>query len=128
MSKTKKGTNISVFLDEAGKITQIPVPNRTRIPVLAYLASKFEGDRFYSEKEVNGIINAWHSFGDYFILRRLLIDYQFLKRTPDGSRYWVLKMDNEKGDSDGQEKRTQRAIQADETGYGDIYYSIEYPK
>ena len=90
---TKKEINISVFLDDAGKIVQIPVPNRTKIPILAYLASKFEEDRIYSEKEVNGIIDAWHTFGDYFILRRLLIDYKFLDRTPNGAKYWVAKQD-----------------------------------
>ncbi len=89
-------------MDEAGKIVQIPVPNRTKIPVLAYLAGKFEKERIYSEKEVNGIINAWHTFGDYFILRRLLIDYKFLDRTPDGARYWVVKKEDDKeGDING---------------------------
>ncbi|WP_282432900.1 DUF2087 domain-containing protein [Pelotomaculum propionicicum] len=73
-------------------MTRIPVPSRTRIPVLRYLASKFEEGIFYSEKQVNTVIDAWHSFGDYFILRRLLIDYNFLlARTPDGSKYWVVK-------------------------------------
>lgn len=89
MSNTKKNINITIFLDSSGKIKQIPVPNRTKIPVLAYLTGKFEEDRIYSEKEVNGIINEWHTFEDYFILRRLLIDYNLLKRTPNGEKYWV---------------------------------------
>lgn len=96
MVETKKRANISAFMDDDGRITQIPVPNRTKIPVLAYLAGKFEEDRIYSEKEINGIINVWHTFGDYFILRRLLIDYKFLERTPNGERYWVRKKEEEK--------------------------------
>ena len=92
----KKEISISAFLNEAGKIVRIPAPNRTKIPTLAYLASKFEDDRIYSEKEVNGIIDMWHTFGDYFILRRLLIDYKFLERTPNGERYWVIKKESEK--------------------------------
>lgn len=96
MSNRKKKINISIFLDNAGKIEQIPVPNKTKIPVLGYLAGKFEEGRIYSEKEVNLIIDAWHSFGDYFILRRLLVDYKFLARTPDGAKYWVVKKDDEK--------------------------------
>lgn len=91
MDIRKKSTDISVFLSGEGKIKQLPVPNRTKIPVLAYLAGKFEKDRTYSEKEVNGIIDAWHTFKDYFILRRLLVDYKFLGRTPNGARYWVVK-------------------------------------
>lgn len=87
-----RGKSVAVFLDSAGKITRIPTPSRTRIPVLAYLAGKFEEDRIYDEKEVNRIIDAWHTFGDYFILRRLLIDYNFLARTPNGAEYWVVKI------------------------------------
>jgi hypothetical protein len=98
MSTAKKKNSISIFLDDAGKIAQIPVPNKTKIPVLAYLASKFEENRVYSEKEVNKIIDAWHTFGDYFILRRLLIDYKLLERTPDGAKYWIVKKDDKKED------------------------------
>lgn len=91
MSKRNKKINISVFLDDDGRIAQIPVPNRTKIPVLGYLAGKFYEGRVYSEKEVNAVIDEWHTFGDYFILRRLLVDYNFLGRTPDGAEYWVVK-------------------------------------
>jgi hypothetical protein len=83
-----KSTNIAVFLDKDGRIDRIPIPNRTRIPLLAYLAEKFETGRDYTEKEVNGIISGWHTFNDYFILRRLLVDTGFLCRVPNGSRYW----------------------------------------
>lgn len=96
LKDVNKKINISAFLDNAGKITQIPRPNRTKVSVLAYLAAKFEGNRIYNEKKVNEIINAWHTFGDYFILRRLLIDYKFLERTPDGAEYWVVKREDEK--------------------------------
>lgn len=91
MLEAKKKTSISAFLDDAGRIIRLPAPNRTKIPALAYLAAKFEEDRIYSEKEVNSIIDKWHTFGDYFILRRLLVDYGFLGRTPSGERYWVKK-------------------------------------
>lgn len=94
--ESKKKISISTFLDDVGKIVRIPAPNRTKIPVLDYLAGKFEEDRIYSEKEVNGTINDWHTFGDYFILRRLLIDNKFLDRTPNGERYWVIKKVAEK--------------------------------
>lgn len=100
MGKSNKKVNISAFLDESGKIIQLPMPNRTKLPVLAHLAGKFEEGRTYSEKEVNGIIDRWHTFGDYFILRRLLVDHNFLQRTPNGEKYWVVKKeDEEKGDS-----------------------------
>jgi len=98
MSKTKN-VSISIFLDGEGKLKNIPVPSRTKLPVLAYLCGKFEAERIYSEKEVNELISRWHTFSDYFILRRLLVDYAFLARTSDGSKYWVMKRENEGNDN-----------------------------
>ncbi len=91
--------SIAVFLDGNGRIKQIPVPNRTKIPVLEYLCGKFETARVYTEKEVNAVIDAWHTFGDYFVLRRLLIDYGLLERIPDGSRYWVNEKRRREGET-----------------------------
>ena len=55
------------FLDEEGKIKQLPVKMETKLIVLGYLAEKFETNRDYKEKEVNAIIDCWHTFGDYFV-------------------------------------------------------------
>jgi len=111
MGHTKKNTDIGVFLNEDGRIVQVPVPNRTKIPILAYLTGKFEKDRIYSEKEVNAIISMWHTFNDYFILRRLLIDYGFLARTADGARYWVVKTsDDREGGGNGQKKGAEAPV------------------
>ena len=80
--------NIERFLDERGNIKIWPSKREVKIEVLKYLSTKFEYDKFYSEKEVNGIIDEWHNFNDYFLLRRGMIDYKFLFRTKDGAKYW----------------------------------------
>jgi len=80
--------SIARFLDDEGKIKQLPSKRETKHAVLAYLAGKFSENRDYTEKEVNAVIECWHDFGDYFLLRRELIDFGFLCRTRDGSRYW----------------------------------------
>jgi len=80
--------DISNFLDDSGKITQLSQKNRLRTETLRYLAGKFQADRSYTEKEVNSICDEWHTFGDYFLLRRELIDSCFLCRESNGSRYW----------------------------------------
>ena len=85
MNDIKKEVNISAFLDEKGKIRQWPAAGKTKIAVVGYLAGKFEKDRIYNEKEVNEIINQWHTFNDYFLLRRSLIDYKFMGRTRNGA-------------------------------------------
>lgn len=44
------------------------------------------GERF-SEGEINAYITAAHSFGDYAILRRSLVNAEMLARTQDGRTY-----------------------------------------
>jgi len=81
-------SKIDKFLDTEGRIKQLPSKGMVKQEILVYLATQFKFDIDYTEKEVNEIIKTWHTFGDYFLLRRELIDYHFLCRTSDGSRYW----------------------------------------
>lgn len=80
--------DISRFLDERGKITQLSQKRNFRVATLCYLSEKFEDNQNYTEKEVNSICDEWHTFGDFFILRRELIDNGLLCRESNGSRYW----------------------------------------
>lgn len=80
--------NIKPFFDGDGRITQLPRKQTTRLAVLAVLAGKFLPGRDYTESDVNSICGQWHTFGDYFLLRRQLVEAGFLCREPDGSRYW----------------------------------------
>ncbi len=79
---------IEMFLDDEGKIKQLPGKMKRKQAILSYLVGKFSCGRDYTEKEVNAVIDNWHTFGDYFLLRRELIDGGYLCRTRDGSRYW----------------------------------------
>jgi len=85
-------SKIDKFLDTEGRIKQLPSKGMTKQELLTYLASKFDFDIDYTEKKVNEIIKTWHTFDDYFLLRRELIDYRFLCRTIDGSRYWKMPL------------------------------------
>jgi len=80
--------SIARFLDAEGRIRQLPAKYAVRELVLAYLAEKFEWGKDYTEQDVNAIIGAWHTFHDYFLLRRELIESKHLLRTPNGARYW----------------------------------------
>lgn len=80
--------SIEPFINSEGKITQFPQKQKAKCALLEYLARKFEPNRTYSEREVNALCDEWHTFGDYFLLRRELIDHGFLCRTSDGSQYW----------------------------------------
>lgn len=88
----KKGVNmkktIESFLDEEGRIKSWPSKRHVKKEVLLYLGQKFEPEIVYTEKQVNELIRIWHTFGDFFLLRRELIDNKILLRTPDGGKYW----------------------------------------
>lgn len=85
--------DINPFLDEDGKIIQLPSKQKIRVATLCYLAGKLKENRYYMENEVNAICDEWHTFGDYFVLRRELVDNGLLCREPNGSRYWRPKKD-----------------------------------
>ena len=74
--------------DSAGKLTRWPHKFAVQRVAMWGLWIRFDSKRKYSEKEVNGVLNAWHLFGDHATLRRELINMQLLARKPDCSVYW----------------------------------------
>lgn len=79
------------FLDRDGRLIQYPSKIKHKNAALLYLASKFEPDVKYSEKQVNEILKLWHTFDDWAMLRRDLYDKCFLGREKDNSFYWLEK-------------------------------------
>ena len=89
------------FLDAEGRVTQWPTRQRIQRMAVAHLARRFEPGRDYTEPEVNMILMAGHTFGDWALLRRVLYDWRYLERESDCSRYWV---------SDGAAERIASAL------------------
>lgn len=83
------------YLDEKNRVKVWPSKQDRKLQILNYLSTKFDIDRFYSEKEVNEILQTWHTFNDYFLLRRGLIEARLLCRTNDGSRYWKQEISSQ---------------------------------
>ena len=77
------------FLDTDGKLTSYPAKFKLKILSLFYLASKFEINKKYTEKEVNELLKLWHTFNDWAMLRRDLYDRNFLDREKNCSLYWL---------------------------------------
>ena len=77
------------FLDKDGRLKSYPAKQRLKTIALFYLASKFEKDKKYLEKEINEILKNWHTFEDWAMLRRDLFDKRFLGRDPKGKEYWL---------------------------------------
>lgn len=72
-----------------GKITRLPVRQPKKLMViLRWLATLFQGDRFYTEPEVNAILKGVFP-SDHVSLRRDMVDCGYLRRERDGGRYWL---------------------------------------
>jgi uridine kinase len=80
-------SDLKYFLDDKGRATAWPAKKQKQEALLDYLAKKFEGERSYSEAEVNEILKLWHTFEDWALLRRELFNKGYLDRDTDGSNY-----------------------------------------
>jgi hypothetical protein len=79
------------FLDENLKLKVWPSKPEKKQLAVEYLASKFEFDKEYMEKEISEIIKQNHTFNDHPMLRRELVNRKLLERTPNGAKYWRSK-------------------------------------
>ncbi|HJY63430.1 MAG TPA: DUF2087 domain-containing protein [Ignavibacteria bacterium] len=82
------------FLDDDMKLKVWPSKPDKKPRVLGameFLASKFEFDKEYAEKEISEIIKANHTFNDHPMLRRDLVNRKLLGRTQNGAKYWREK-------------------------------------
>lgn len=85
-------TILKGYLDEEGKFNKFPgkKQKKKQALMLQSLASKFDSEKKYTEKEVNEILNQYHSFNDPATLRRLMFGSKLLDRTLDGKSYWLV--------------------------------------
>jgi hypothetical protein len=84
-------SDLKTYMDAEGRLTQWPSARRGKglqEMALELMASKFEIGRRYSEREVNDILNAHHTFGDAALLRREMFERGYIQRLKDGSAYW----------------------------------------
>ena len=87
------------FFDDEGRVAQWPVKRKLQLLILEHLARLFEPGTRYHEREVNELLKAATTFGDWALLRRELVDGRHLARTSDGSAYWRLDDQAPEGDA-----------------------------
>lgn len=82
---------IAQYLDESGCVTTWPSKRNRKAQrlILQYLISKFDANLFYTEKEINQLLNQHHRFQDPALLRREMFEAGILNRKLDGSVYWI---------------------------------------
>jgi hypothetical protein len=79
---------LKTYLNADGTIRQLPQEGKKMQIILNFLLDAFSFDTNYTEKEVNTILRRFHV--DTATLRRNLVDYGFLDRESDGTRYWRI--------------------------------------
>ena len=76
--------------DELGRMSRWPHKYSVQRLALWVMWMQFESRRAYTEREVNAVLKAWHTWGDHVTLRRELINDRLLTRKSDGSVYRKL--------------------------------------
>lgn len=67
-----------------GRLRSIPARQKKKEVVLRFLFQQFEGERIYTESEVNSVLASYHE--DFASLRRYLVDANLLQR--ENGIYW----------------------------------------
>lgn len=76
--------------DEHGKLARWPYKFAVQRIAMWALWMRFDAKKRYTEKEVNSVLKAWHSYGDHVTLRRELVNMNLLARKSDCSEYWKV--------------------------------------
>ncbi|MEW6705114.1 MAG: DUF2087 domain-containing protein [Pseudomonadota bacterium] len=76
--------------DASGRLVRWPHKFSVQRLAMWALWTHFDGRRVYTEREVNEILKAWHTYGDHVTLRRELINHRLMTRKSDCSEYRKL--------------------------------------
>ncbi|MBN2384873.1 DUF2087 domain-containing protein [bacterium] len=90
------------FLDAEGKFKAWPAKHKKQLFMVEFMSVKFLPHRHYTEREVNEVLLAFHSFDDPALLRRFLVDYGYLERDRAGRRYWKRESEKLSGETDSE--------------------------
>ena len=108
-----------------GPLKTFAIKEKHKLVVLQEIVKRFQGERTYTEKEINQILKI--VYHDFATLRRYLIEYGFLDRTPDGSQYW-LKNDSVNKEETTMDRKQELKQQYKETKFEAGVYQIKNTK
>ncbi len=75
------------FTGDEGKLKTFSMKEKSKLVILKHIMKRFDEKKIYNEKEVNEILKEVYE--DFATIRRYLIEYGFMDRKANGSRYWV---------------------------------------
>lgn len=83
----EREVTIKAYMDETNALKSYPAKEKKKIIVLGEIVKNFSTGRTYTEKEINRVLKR--IFEDYATIRRALIEYGFIDRSNDCTKYWV---------------------------------------
>ncbi|WP_429842976.1 DUF2087 domain-containing protein [Brevibacillus sp. FIR094] len=92
----------------SGRLERFPRKQKHKLILLEEISKKFELDRFYTEREVNEILEGLYD--DYVTLRRYLVDVGLMDRQADGSQYWRIAVENEEVERGAQQMNRKQEL------------------
>ncbi|GKU24395.1 DUF2087 domain-containing protein [Clostridium folliculivorans] len=104
------------------RLRVFPVREEKRKALLPRFADLFEPDKNYTEAEVKKIIQAIYE--DDATIRRYLVDYGYLTRSNDGSKYYKSSKENIMSDINKKEAKDNYKLQEVEMGIIQIYNTV----
>ena len=78
---------IKTYMDETKALKSYPAKEKKKIIVLGEIVKNFSKGRVYSEREINRVLKR--VFQDHATIRRALIEYGFIEKSNDCTKYWV---------------------------------------
>lgn len=78
---------IKNYFDETGHLRDFPSKEKKKITVLRHIMKNFKVGEVYNEKQINMVLKRIYE--DHVSIRRALIEYGFMDRKDDCSKYWV---------------------------------------
>lgn len=83
----EKDQTIKNYMTEEGALKNFPAKEKKKIIILEEIMKSFSKGKVYSEKDINKTLKR--IYDDNATIRRYLIEYGFLDRSKDCSKYWV---------------------------------------
>lgn len=84
---TTRIRRLARHFDPAGRLIRWPGKYSEQRLCLWVMWSRLPARQVMSEKQINQALNACHQFGDHALIRRELVDGNWLIRTRDGAEY-----------------------------------------
>lgn len=108
-----------------GPLKTFSLKEKHKFIVLREVIKRFLPNQIYTEKEVNLVLS--NVYDDFVTLRRYLIEFGFLERTPDGSKYWQ-RISSERSEEGTMDRREALKQQYKETKIDAGIYQIKNTK